>query len=63
MSSVRAALDAALEGKVSTEGCLLRWRSVCLICGLDSGPWTTKRTAQESGLLHLYAHHTKEQQQ
>ena len=33
------------------------WYSVCSICGLDSGPWRSRRIASWSSLKHLKAWH------
>ena len=54
---VRTAVQSRIEGRaIVTGGPLRRW-SVCLLCGLDSGPWMCRRSAEVSGLLHLTRHH------
>ena len=55
--SVRRDLQAHLAGRITTTRRPLRHRSVCQLCGLDSGPWLTLQTARISGLMHLASHH------
>ena len=57
MSTPRAALRDRLHGLVKVKGGPFQRMSVCLLCGLDSGPWLTRQAAEISGLLHLEGHH------
>lgn len=57
MSAPRVALRERLHGLVTVEGGPLQRMSVCLLCGLDSGPWLTRQAAEISGMLHLDSHH------
>ena len=33
------------------------WINRCRTCGLDSGPWRTRRRARWSGMQHVKSHH------
>lgn len=54
---VYRAVNERLKGRAVVTGPPLRRMSVCLLCGLDSGPWMTRHAAEVSGMLHLYSHH------
>ena len=54
---VRRDLQAHFADRITTTRRPLRHRSVCQLCGLDSGPWLTLQTARISGLMHLASHH------
>lgn len=54
---VRDAVRARLAGRAIVTGPPLRHMSRCLMCGLDSGPWLTRQSAEVSGLLHLTRQH------
>ena len=45
--SVRRDLQAHLAGRITTTRRPLRHRSVCQLCGLDSGPWLTLQAARQ----------------
>ena len=55
---VREAVRRRIAGRTRTVGHWWSWRSVCDECGLDSGPWSSRWTADVSGLLHITRHHT-----
>ena len=61
-SSLRHDAYRAIEGKVEVRGRIGAWESWCLICGLDSGPWTLRLQAVISSLSHLQSHHAKADQ-
>ena len=54
---VYRAVNERLKGRAVVTGPPLRRMSVCLLCGLDSGPWMSTHAAEVSGLLHLIRHH------
>ena len=54
---VYKAVKRRINGRTIVTGPPLRRVSVCLLCGLDSGPWITRHAAEVSGLLHLTKHH------
>ena len=57
--STRADVYRAIAGRAVVEGKPCRRYSRCLLCGLDSGPWTLRFQAALSGLLHLENHHPR----
>ena len=65
LCGVRVRLDDPVtDGPLTCSTCIRTvghwwsWRSVCDECGLDSGPWASRWTADVSGLLHITRHHT-----
>ena len=58
-SALRARVRERIDPMVLVVGRPLSRYSVCQVCGLDSGPWLTRRAAELSSLLHLHAHHMR----
>ena len=54
---VITAIQERIGEHIIVTGVPLRRWTVCQLCGLDSGPWMCRRSAEVSGLLHLTGHH------